>query len=206
MKACPQFLENIDCIADGLSAQGWMVIDDFFTPDLTIALRQECQTAPESGEWRKAAVGNGAARQTLGATRGDEIRWMQHPASSKSQRRFQESFECLRLALNRTLQLGLFEFESHFARYPVGAHYARHIDQFRCDTRRQLSCVLYLNENWNAEDGGQLRLYGGGDTPDFEDVLPTGGRLLVFLSARFAHEVLPATRERLSIAGWFKAR
>jgi len=29
---------------------------------------------------------------------------------------------------------------------------------------------------------------------------------VIFLSARFAHEVLPAKRERLSIAGWFKSR
>jgi SM-20-related protein len=27
-----------------------------------------------------------------------------------------------------------------------------------------------------------------------------------FLSERFEHEVLPATRERLSIAGWFRRR
>ena len=112
----------------------------------------------------------------------------------------------MRLTLNRTLQLGLFEFESHFARYAAGTFYARHIDQFRGDSHRKLSCVLYLNENWQLEDGGELRFYLNGDGAEFEDVLPQGGRLVVFLSGQFAHEVLPAKRERMSIAGWFKTR
>lgn len=195
-----------ESVAEGLATRGWTIVDDFLAPALTRALRQECLTPAEPGAWCAAAVGTGQARQTHGETRGDEIRWMQQPASSPAQRRFQEICENMRLALNRTLQLGLFEFESQFARYPVGARYVRHVDQFRADTRRQLSCVFYLNEDWREEDGGQLRLYLDGVAPAFEDILPTAGRLLVFLSASFAHEVLPARRERLSIAGWFMRR
>lgn len=131
---------------------------------------------------------------------------MPQPASSEAQRACQDRFEQMRLALNRSLQLGLFEFESHFARYPAGAFYARHLDQFHDDSRRILSCVLYLNESWMAQDRGELRIYLNGDGMEFVDVLPQGGRLVVFLSGRFAHEVLPATRERLSIAGWFNSR
>ncbi len=193
-------------VAEGLTTHGWAIVDDFLAPSLTQALRQECLTPAGPGAWRAAAVGSGQNRQRHGATRGDEIRWMQQAASTPAQRRFHEIFECMRLALNRTLQLGLFEFESHFARYPVGARYVRHVDQFRSDTRRQLSCVFYLNEHWRVEDGGQLRLYLEGGAPGFEDVLPRAGRLVVFLSAHFAHEVLPARRERLSIAGWFTRR
>ena len=33
-----------------------------------------------------------------------------------------------------------------------------------------------------------------------------GGRLVAFLSDRFEHEVLPATRERMSFTGWFRRR
>ena len=183
-----------------------MVVDDFFEPGLTAALRGECHAASGQGEFREAAVGSGERRQARTEVRGDEILWMQQPASSEPQRTCQDRFEQLRLTLNRTLQLGLFDFESHFARYPAGAFYARHMDQFRGDSRRQLSCVLYLNENWKPEDGGELRFYLEGDGAEFEDVLPQGGRLVVFQSGRFAHEVLPAQRERISIAGWFKAR
>jgi SM-20-related protein len=199
-------LENLDRIADGLATRGWIVVDDFFGRELTAALRSDCQSLGGRDDFRAAAVGSGKRRQTRTDVRSDEIRWLQQPASSEPQRIFLNHFEQLRLRLNRTLQLGLFEFESHFARYPAGAFYARHIDQLRGDSHRKLSCVLYLNEHWKPEDGGQLRLYLDGDGTEFEDVLPHGGRLVVFLSGQFAHEVLPATRERMSIAGWFKTR
>jgi SM-20-related protein len=199
-------LGRLDGIADSLALHGWIVVDDFFGADLTAALRVECRAACEKGEFRAAAVGSGAGRQVRSAIRGDEIQWMEQPAHSESQRACQDRFEQLRLTLNQTLQLGLFEFESHFARYPAGAFYARHIDQFHGDSRRKLSCVLYLNEDWRREDRGELRFYANGEGAQFEDVLPQGGRLVVFLSDKFAHEVLPATRERLSIAGWFKTR
>ena len=199
-------LENLDRIADGLMLQGWMVIDAFFTRELTAALRRDCQALSMRGDLRQAAVGSAERRQIRPQVRGDDILWMQQPASTEPQRAYVDRFEQLRLTLNRTLQLGLFEFESHFARYAAGAFYARHIDQFRGDARRKLSCVLYLNENWKPEEGGELRFYLNGDGAQFEDVLPNAGRLVVFLSGRFAHEVLPAMRERLSIAGWFKSR
>ena len=183
-----------------------MAVDDFFGCELTEALRDDCHALSGQGDFLRAAVGKGERRRTRSGVRGDEIRWLQQPVSSEPQRTCLDHFEQLRLALNRTLQLGLFEFESHFARYPAGAFYARHIDQFRDDSHRKLSCVLYLNENWKPEDGGELRLYLDGDGAEFEDVLPQDGRLVVFLSGRFAHEVLPAKRERLSIAGWFRTR
>jgi SM-20-related protein len=199
-------LENLERITDSLASHGWMVVDDFFGPELTAALRGDCRLSGAQGDFRDAAVGSGDGRQTQPGIRGDEILWMQQPAHSEPQRICQDRFERLRLTLNRNLQLGLFEFESHFACYPAGAFYSRHVDQFRGDSRRKLSCVLYLNENWMADDGGQLRFYLNGNGAEYEDVLPQDGRLVVFLSGKFAHEVLPARRERLSIAGWFKTR
>jgi SM-20-related protein len=98
----------------------------------------------------------------------------------------------------------LFAFEGHYALYPPGAFYRRHRDRFRDDDGRVLSCVLYLNQDWDAGDGGTLRIHlDGGDT---RDVLPAGGTFACFLADRFEHEVLPATRERLAISGWFRRR
>jgi hypothetical protein len=42
--------------------------------------------------------------------------------------------------------------------------------------------------------------------PGIVDDMARGGTLVVFLSDRFPHEVLPARRERLSLAGWFRRR
>ena len=38
------------------------------------------------------------------------------------------------------------------------------------------------------------------------DILPVFGRLALFLSADFEHEVLAPARPRMSIAGWFRQR
>ncbi|MOA08544.1 hypothetical protein D3C78_1283200 [compost metagenome] len=67
-----------------------------------------------------------------------------------------------------------------------------------------MSAVFYLNADWQAEQGGALRMYlPGGEE---RDVLPLAGTLVVFLSADLPHAVLPATRERLSLTGWFRRR
>jgi SM-20-related protein len=112
--------------------------------------------------------------------------------------------ESLRQALNRDLFLGLEDFESHFALYPPGAFYVRHLDRFRDNDRRTVSTVLYLNEGWLPQHGGQLRMYLKDGVE--HDVQPVGGSLVVFLSGDVPHEVLPASRERLSLTGWFRRR
>ncbi|MNP51674.1 hypothetical protein D3C76_1460150 [compost metagenome] len=67
-----------------------------------------------------------------------------------------------------------------------------------------VSAVVYLNEGWLPTYGGQLRMYLEDD--HVYDVEPVGGCLVVFLSGEVPHEVLPATRERLSLTGWFRRR
>jgi SM-20-related protein len=69
---------------------------------------------------------------------------------------------------------------------------------------RIITSILYLNENWHKEDGGQLRIYTGENS--YQDILPQAGQLVIFLSSEFFHEVLPTNRERLSITGWYKKR
>ena len=67
-----------------------------------------------------------------------------------------------------------------------------------------VSAVLYLNEDWLPEDGGQLRMFLADDVE--HDVQPVAGCLAIFLSGEVPHEVLPARRERLSLTGWFRRR
>ena len=200
-------MERFDRVSDSIGSEGWLVLPDFVGQETIAELRDECRQLAATGMFREAAVGDNSNPKIRPDIRGDEILWLDAPKGHDGRRRTLARFEELRLALNRELQLGLFEFECHFSRYPPGAFYRKHLDQFRSDARRRLSCVLYLNEDWAREDGGELRLHlGAGETETFEDVLPVGGTLVIFLSARFAHEVLPAKRERLSLAGWFKTR
>ena len=108
------------------------------------------------------------------------------------------------MCCNRELMLGLVGFEAHYAIYPPGAAYARHRDRFRDDDTRVLSCVLYLNDG--VARGGRRRAAPLPPDGATLDVAPQGGTFVAFLSDTFDHEVLPASRERLALTGWFRRR
>lgn len=198
-------LPTVDRIVDELEHQGWSVAAAWLSPSLVIELAGEIRRARAGGAFHSAGVGRDGRVET--AVRGDEILWLDEASASPALRAVLARLEDLREAVNRELQLGAVELELHFAVYPAGAAYAVHVDRFRDDDARVLSLVLYLNEAWNAADGGALRLYlGAGPGGSSIDVVPRGGTLAVFLADRLPHEVLPARRERLSLAGWFRRR
>ena len=136
--------------------------------------------------------------------RGDRICWLEPKSATEAEQSLYEKLDALRVAANRELQLGLLDFEGHYAIYPPGCGYARHIDSFQDDDARVLSIVVYLNARWQTGNGGALRLHL--PTGEKVDAMPQTGTLAAFLADRFVHEVLPATRQRLSIAGWFRRR
>jgi SM-20-related protein len=195
---------TLDRIIDDLARQGWSMALDFVSPQTVRQLANETSQLHQQQVMRPAGVGKGTERAVNAGIRGDFILWLDEPDLTTAQRGYLADLEQLRLAVNADLQLGLFEFEGHLATYPPGSFYRKHIDRFRNDSLRTLTCILYLNRDWQACDGGQLRVYTG--EHDYFDVLPQGGILMTFLSDRFWHEVLPASRERMSITGWFKTR
>lgn len=186
-----------------LTAHGWAQQAAFLPPSLTRRLAAECRSRAQTGALEPAAIGRAATRSVQQAIRGDHIGWLD-PGQSAAVDDYLELMDALRQALNRRLLLGLVDMECHFALYPPGTFYRRHLDRFRDDDLRTLSLIVYLNEGWQAADGGALRLYL--PEGDFTDILPQAGTLACFLSAEFPHEVLPATRERLSLTAWFRQR
>lgn len=110
--------------------------------------------------------------------------------------------------LNKTCFLGILHKEFHYALYPKGTFYKRHIDTFQNDGRRKLSFVCYLNEDgWLEENGGELVLYLDKNGQEVEKIIyPFPGRVVIFESQKIEHEVKPVKTERLSITGWLKTR
>lgn len=191
--------DSIKPIADAIHAQGYAVVQGFLGVEAISALADECRNA----DLKATAVGRGADRLERPQVRGDRTRWLEKSDASAVQRVYFDAMEALRFGLKRELMLGLDELEAHFATYAPGTFYAKHRDRFRGDDARVLSSVLYLNDGWQESDGGALRLY----LPHRHlDIYPSADKLVVFLSADFEHEVLAATRDRLSIAGWFRRR
>ncbi|MDD3447661.1 MAG: 2OG-Fe(II) oxygenase [Gammaproteobacteria bacterium] len=194
-------------IAAALAGPGWCLAEAFLSPAETGALAAECRALREEGGFRHARIGVGASLRLRPEIRGDRVRWIDPAAPAPALRPYLERIERLRLALNETLWLGLFEFEGFFAVYPPGGFYARHLDNFEGARHRLVTCVLYLNGDWAPGDGGELRLYTDGEDPARRvDIEPRGGTLAAFLSERFPHEVLPARRDRLSLTGWLRLR
>lgn len=191
-------------VCSAIAAESIAVIPDFLAAPIVASLAADARRRDAAGEFCAAGIGRGTIRLERRGIRGDRTLWLDAQAPAPAERILLQALERLRIALNEATFIGLFSFEGHYALYPPGAFYRRHRDRFNDDDARILSCVFYLNERWTAADGGALRLYSPGK--DARDVLPLGGTMVCFLAERHEHEVLPATRDRLAIAGWFRRR
>lgn len=193
-------------VAD-IARQGWCVVPAFLPQRAVSELRILAQAAWRDEQFRHAGVGRGEDFAIQPEVRTDQVMWLDPVSHEAGLRDYFAALEKLRLTLNQTLYLGLHDFEAHLAIYPPGSFYKKHLDQFRGIGLRTLTTTLYLNNNWQPQDGGQLRLYHNPQAPaEFIDILPEAGTLVCFLSADFLHEVLISTRERYSLTGWFRQR
>lgn len=201
----------LDTIAAALVEPGYILLQQALPQPLLIQLLAHFSQC----EFRPAGIGRQAEFQLQAAVRSDQIHWLLAAESADSPGQgaindFLGWMDALRIGINRRLFLGLSDCESHFASYAAGAFYKKHRDAFSGQTRqgqaeRLVSSVLYLNETWQGDDGGDLVLYAEDGVEVLARVAPEFGRLVIFLSEKFPHEVLPARRERKSIAGWFRA-
>ena len=198
--------EVLDRISSEIYQYSYVIVEDFINEDFRKALLKEQTELLERGMFRHAAVGKGGQKQVRTEIRSDEVLWMDPENLSPLQAVYWEKVQQIQKVLNQRCFLGLRSFEGHFARYPLGSFYKKHLDQFHAVPHRVVTVILYLNDSWSASDGGELRLYFPQEdgSERVEDVLPIGGRLVVFLSAEVPHEVLPTKKERLSITGWLK--
>lgn len=188
---------SIESMISEIADKGWYVWDDFLSEPQVTSLKN---LLPQC--WQPAGIGRDKQHVIADSIRRDEIHWI-NSSMGKVVAEYLESMENIRQAVNRNLFLGLFEYEAHFAHYSPGAFYKKHYDSFRGSSNRRLTTVLYLNENWIEANGGSLRLYDHEDI-HLTDIIPQAGRLVIFLSELFPHEVLPAKQDRFSIAGWFR--
>lgn len=190
-------------LVDALVEQGWYVGRIVIDLDLCEALNQELLHRATYNGLDEAGIGRGKQHLLRKDIRGDAIRWLDR--ESNAQRRYLDAMRELQQALNHALYLGLFEYEAHFAHYPPGAFYRRHLDSFRGRANRVISTVGYLTPHWPNDGGGEMVIYQP-DAPHHEvaRVIPEAGTFACFLSETIPHEVLPTQQTRTSIAGWFR--
>ena len=198
---CPNTLATI---ADDIAARGYSIVTLPFSHSLLLALQQRAQTLGDE-VLHTAGIGRGSAQQYNSAVRRDKTLWLSEENAIDA--RYLAWLNALRHGINERLFLGLFDVEAHYARYNQGDFYQKHVDALRGKSNRMLSSVLYLNDNWQTQSGGELVLYEADNTEHvLTHIMPTLGTLVLFLSEQFPHEVLPAQQVRHSIASWFRVR
>jgi len=193
---------QLNRIASTLSECGYVALDKALPDEFCRQLAYEARNGMQA-YYREAGVGRGGLPLQDKNIRGDQITWLSGQTPVQSE--WLHHMEALRVALNERLFLGLFSFESHYAHYAPGTFYQKHLDAFRGRSNRILSTVFYLNEAWQSNWGGELGLYSEHNQEELlEKVEPMFGRMVIFLSDTFPHEVKAASKDRYSIAGWFR--
>lgn len=195
-------------VIEDLMEQQYSIVENFFSTDDVMALRESLLGKYEDDRFKKSAIGNFVNEVIVEAIRGDFIFWLDETKANAAEDTFFTKIEDFTAYLNRTCFMGIAEKEFHYALYPEGTFYKRHLDTFQNDSSRKLSIVCYLNdEDWLPEYGGELTLYTKKDDEELPiNIYPVQGRMVIFESQVLEHEVMPVKRERLSITGWLKSR
>lgn len=196
-------LELLDSVADSLANNSYAVIDNFLSEQEALDCLAILKSNQEKGNFKEAGIGTLGMHQIDKSIRGDEIKWLDNNNLSPASQIYMNQVQAMMRYFNRTLFLSLKDFEGHFAHYPSGTFYKRHLDTLKLSDHRKLSFVFYLNPNWNKGDGGELLLYlNEGNQEKILTVEPILGRLVVFRSEILEHEVALAHKSRYSITGW----
>lgn len=147
----------------------------------------------------------GKDKQRVESIRGDYTYWLDALNPPGVFEPLVRSIGELQQALNLNCYLGLKEFECHLAAYPAGSFYQKHLDRFSKESSRSFTFIIYLNESWREEEGGELVIYNkNGDV--IKTIYPMPGSFVGFLSEEFPHEVKASTKERRSFTGWMHTR
>lgn len=186
----------------------YSIIDNFFEVAEVDFLRKNLLQKYEEDNFKKAAIGNRTNEVVAKSIRGDFILWLNEADAGEAEKIYFTKINSLVDYLNRTCFMGILTKEFHYAVYPEGTFYRRHLDTFQNDGRRKLSMVCYLNrEDWKPENGGELAIYTQKNGQEETlNIYPLPGRVVIFESQELEHEVKPVKVPRLSITGWLKTR
>ncbi|MCB9674764.1 MAG: 2OG-Fe(II) oxygenase [Alphaproteobacteria bacterium] len=185
-----------DAEVEALGSGDIVVRDDAFGAALGLQTREVLAAWLASGRLDPAGVGRDGR---ITEVRRDLTAWVDpgEPGLAEAFARFEQ----LRGMLASDLRIGLHRFAVQAACYREGAWYRAHLDAFRGDPSRVVTAIWYVNPDWTPADGGSLRAWVPGGTREVE---PRLDRLVLFLSERVRHEVLPAHRERFALTAWFR--
>ena len=177
------------------------ISDNFISTPLSSKLIETLQTIYADKQMYSAGTGNNIILEHNKLFRSDMIYWLDRKHGNVSENSFLNMIDDFILYLNETCYTGITEYEFHYALYEKGSFYKRHLDQFKNNDCRKYTMILYLNEDWVKNDGGELCIYQNGEE---QNISPNEGKMVFFKSNELEHEVLVTNKCRMSITGWLK--
>lgn len=176
------------------------IAENFLTKALSFQLTENIKSLYAGNQMQSAGTGSGLAEQNK-LFRRDIIYWLDRKHDNIYENQFLDLVEAFVKHLNETCYTGITGYEFHYALYEKGSFYKKHLDQFRYNKSRQYSLIMYLNEDWQHADGGELCIH---HADSIQIIPPSNGKSVFFKSSELEHEVLLTNKPRLSITGWLK--
>lgn len=196
--------EQFEIIIKGILANGYGICDDFLSEQEVEKLLILNTNNYKSGLFKVAGIGQKEDEQHSKAIRGDKILWLEPNSKNIDEQKLFVKINALIAYLNLTCYLGIIGSEFHFSNYEKGRFYKRHRDSFQNKRGRIISVIIYLNDHWEAKDGGNLVVYPFlNEIETAFTISPIAGRIVCFESEKLDHEVLETFANRISITGWF---
>lgn len=189
--------EMVQLLGDG----GALIFDGVLGHAVASDTFDSIMNLAQNGTLRNAGVGRLGNHRQDESIRQDLITWVDENTTETFQR-VTTLFEDVRIAANQHCWLGAKRFDTQIALYNGnGAHYDRHRDAFAGKSNRVLTAIYYPNVFWQPDHGGRLRVFFADDK--IQEIDPIADRLVIFLSERLDHQVLPAYAARAALTAWF---
>ena len=178
------------------------IAEDFLSESLSLHLKENLITLYREKLLRIAGIGETINSKQDTLFRSDIIYWLDRKHNDVYENIFFDLMDSFVHFLNETCYTAITSYEFHYTLYEKGSFYKKHIDQFRNNDSRQYSMIMYLNNDWKENDGGELRIH---HENRIENISPLNGKSVFFKSSELEHEVLISNKPRMSITGWLKS-
>lgn len=193
---------TFDCLVNTYIDDQVGLAENFLSVPLAAHLKANLLALYANEQLLSAGIGNNTLLTHDKLLRSDKIYWLDRVHDNLHENHFFDLMDAFVLFLNRTCYTGITGYEFHYALYEKGSFYKRHLDQFRNNKSRAFTMIMYLNAEWQEQDGGELCIY---HADHLQTITPLNGKCVFFKSSELEHEVLPTQAPRLSITGWLKA-
>lgn len=177
------------------------IADNFLSESLSLHLKENLAALYTDSRLRSAGTGQDVNAPHNKSFRSDIIYWLDRKHNDIHENSFFDLMDDFVMHLNETCYTGITGYEFHYTLYEKGSFYKKHIDQFKNNNSRQYSMIMYLNNEWEENDGGELCIH---DEKGSKNISPVNGKSVFFKSNELEHEVLITHKPRMSITGWLK--